>query len=242
MKLEGMRAAGWVRDLDVELVRRLEGAFGRPEGEDEDVRVLLALASAATGAGNVCLPLEETELEATLERRAEEEGLNEKKGVLEAAKAGAEKLGESGLAGAPGEGRPFVVEGKRLYLRRYWRYEEETASALLKLAADSAADVDAAEVETEIETETAGTDLTDEQKEALRGAPGDGQDDRGGSSFDHPDEAGRNEGGGGGPDGKGGGPPEGKPRPEDGGEQCRGGGGQDRGPLAGLAAGAVFQA
>ena len=172
MKLEGMRAAGWVRDLDVELVRRLEGAFGRPEGEDEDVRVLLALASAATGAGNVCLPLEETELEATLERRAEEEGLNEKKGVLEAAKAGAEKLGESGLAGAPGEGRPFVVEGKRLYLRRYWRYEEETASALLKLAADSAADVDAAEVETEIETETAGTDLTDEQKEALRGALG----------------------------------------------------------------------
>ena len=172
MKLEGVRAAGWVRDLDVELVRRLEGAFGRPEGENEDVRVLLALASAATGAGNVCLPLEETELEATLERRAEEEGLNEKKGVLEAAKAGAEKLGESGLAGASGEGLPFVVEGERLYLRRYWRYEEETASALLKLAADSAADVDAAKVETEIEAETAGTDLTDEQKEALRGALG----------------------------------------------------------------------
>ena len=172
MKLKDVRKEKWVRDLDVELVRRLEGAFGRPEGEDEDVRVLLALASAATEAGDVCLPLEASALKDTLERRAEEAGLKEMDGVLAAAKAGVAKLPESGLAGAAAAERPFVVEGKRLYLRRYWRYEEETAAALLKLAADSPADVDAAEVETEIETETAGSDLTDEQKEALRGALG----------------------------------------------------------------------
>jgi exodeoxyribonuclease V alpha subunit len=172
MKLRDVRKEKWVRDLDVELVRRLEGAFRRSEGEDEDVRVLLALASAVTEAGDVCLPLEANALKDTLERRAEEAGLKEMDGVLAAAKAGVAKLGESSLAGAPEEGRLFVVEEGRLYLRRYWRYEEETAAALLELAADSPADVDAAEVETEIETETAGTDLTDEQKEALRGALG----------------------------------------------------------------------
>ena len=172
MKLRDVRKEKWVRDLDVELVRRLKGAFGRSEGEDEDVRVLLALAGAATEAGDVCLPLEANALKDTLERRAEEAGLKEMDGVLEAAKAGVAKLGGSSLAGTPEEGRPFVVEEGRLYLRRYWQYEEETAVVLLKLAEDSPADADAAEVETEIETETAGTDLTDEQKEALRGALG----------------------------------------------------------------------
>ena len=40
-------------------------------------------------------------------------------------------------AGEASAGRPFVVEGgaaERLYVRRYWRYEEETAAALLALA------------------------------------------------------------------------------------------------------------
>ena len=174
MKLDDVRVTEWVRDLDVELVRRLEGAFGRPEGEDGDVRVLLALASAATEAGDVCLPLEASALQEALERRAEEAGLKGMDDVLEAAKSGVAKLGESRLAGAPEEGRPFVVEGKRLYLRRYWRYEEETAAALLELAADSAADADAAEVDAEIEAASTGTakPLRPEQKEALRGALG----------------------------------------------------------------------
>lgn len=179
MKLEALRAAGWARDLDVELVRRLEGAFGRPGGEDGDVRVLLALASAATGGGDVCLPLEANELQATLQRRAEEKGLEDpqegtdgaKQGlvrpedVFRVARAGAGKLGESGLAGAAEAGRPFVVEAGRLYLRRYWRYEEETARRLLELAESGTEDMAGAEITEEDEAR-----LTDEQKAALRAA------------------------------------------------------------------------
>ena len=165
MKLGELRAVGWARDLDVELVRRLEGAFGRPEGEDGDVRVLLALAGAATGGGDVCLPLEARKLETTLRRRAEEEGLEGVDDVLRAALSGAEKLGGSGFAGTAAAGRPFVVEEGRLYLRRYWRYEEETAAALLALAEDGAEDDGGADVPAEDEVQLRG-----EQKAALRGA------------------------------------------------------------------------
>lgn len=168
MKLDDVRAAGWVRDLDVELVRRLAELSGRDGGGDENVRILLALASAATDGGDVCLPLEASALAATLLRRAEEEGLEDVGEVLRAASSGAAQLGTSALAGAASEGRPFVVEGGaagRLYVRRYWRYEEETAAALLKLAADSVADGGAA-----AEVEAAGADLREEQRAALRGA------------------------------------------------------------------------
>ena len=172
MKLDDVRAAGWVRDLDVELVRRLE-ELSRRDGGGEDVRVLLALASAATDGGDVCLPLEAEALEATLRRRAEEEGLENVEEVLRSAASGVAKLGTCALAGEASAGRPFVVEGGasgRLYVRRYWRYEEETASALLKLASDSVADVDAATIEAEVEAATSGAQLRAEQKEALRGA------------------------------------------------------------------------
>lgn len=177
MKLEALRAAGWARDLDVELVQRLERTFGRTE--DEDVRVLLALASAATAGGDVCLPLEARELQDTLQRRVEEKGLEDpqegtdgaKQGlvrpedVFRVARAGAEKIGESGLAGAAEAGMPFVVEAGRLYLRRYWRYEEETARRLLELAESGTEDMAGAEITEEDEAR-----LTDEQKAALRAA------------------------------------------------------------------------
>lgn len=173
MKLDDVRATGWVRDLDVELVRRLEELSGRDGGKDENVWILLALASAATSGGDVCLPLEAGALQAALERRAEEEDLEHAEDVLRAAAVGVAKLGECPLAGEASVGRPFVVEGGaagRLYLRRYWRYEEETAKALLKLAEDSSDSLDAAEVDAEIEAATMGLELRDEQKEALRGA------------------------------------------------------------------------
>lgn len=169
MKLDDVRAAGWVRDLDVELVRRLEELYGLVGRVDENVRVLLALASAATDGGDVCLPLEPGTLEAALERRAKEEELEDGEKVLRAALAGAARLGECALAGEASAGRPFVMEGGaagRLYVRRYWRYEEETAAALRKLAADSSGGVDAVEVE----DATAGMALRDEQKAALCGA------------------------------------------------------------------------
>lgn len=176
MKLGELRAAGWARDLDVELVRRLERAFGREGDEDEDVRVLLALASAATSGGDVCLPLEASELEDTLQRRAEEEGLvraeegqESAKEVLEevlrVAREGAKKVEESGLVGLPESRRPFVVESGRLYLRRYWRYEEATARRLRELAESGAEDMAGVEITSEDEAE-----LTEEQKAALRGA------------------------------------------------------------------------
>lgn len=39
-------------------------------------------------------------------------------------------LADSALAGAPGDSRPLILEQDRLYLQRYWQYEQRLAAAL----------------------------------------------------------------------------------------------------------------
>ncbi|MBX3733622.1 MAG: exodeoxyribonuclease V subunit alpha [Verrucomicrobiae bacterium] len=40
------------------------------------------------------------------------------------------------VLGGPGDARPLILDGRRLYLRRYWDYEQRLAGALLQRAGD----------------------------------------------------------------------------------------------------------
>lgn len=79
-----------------------------------------ALASNATGRGNVCL-----ELAAALPAEGND-------GEPAELAAWIERLRTVPLVGAPGETAPLVLDGAgRLYLHRYWEYETALATALL---------------------------------------------------------------------------------------------------------------
>ena len=45
-----------------------------------------------------------------------------------------EALIKSPVVGAPGDYRPLILDGSRLYLHRYWQYEQTLASAILERA------------------------------------------------------------------------------------------------------------
>lgn len=105
----------------------LDRQFGdflqRLEGSDAaEVRLAAMCASRARGDGHICVTVaeiaarEDAPTEATLRK----------------------KLRASKVVGAPGDFTPLVLDAHdRLYLRRYWEYEQQLAQAILSRAAAS---------------------------------------------------------------------------------------------------------
>jgi exodeoxyribonuclease V alpha subunit len=106
------------------LDRHFAGFIQKLSGASSPELVLAAaLVSHATGEGHICLDLaleQPLDLHEIRERFAlPEKGLWEK------------KLRESDVVGKPGEHRPLVLDHKaRLYLYRYWEYQEELARGI----------------------------------------------------------------------------------------------------------------
>ncbi len=139
-------AAGVLTTADVRLARRL----GRIGGDD-DPEVLLAVALALRGPrhGHVCVELDDIAGHLAVEPRPWAPGSTVGDG--EGAEPGTELaalpwppfgrwhacLADSPLvrSGGPGE-TPLVLEGGRLYLDRYWFYEQQLATELLRRASD----------------------------------------------------------------------------------------------------------
>ncbi|WMC11944.1 exodeoxyribonuclease V subunit alpha [Oceanimonas pelagia] len=127
---------GWLRPLD----RALAGFFAEQQPEaGAGVLLAAALASHQLGHGHVCLDLAATlaEPDFALSLPPEgEEGLAD--AWLPSTRLAAltladwlEALSASELVAAAGEpARPLVLSGERLYLRRYWSYEQGVAKAL----------------------------------------------------------------------------------------------------------------
>ncbi len=116
---------GALTALDVHLAE----ALGRLGGErNEQVLLAGALASRVVGLGHVCLDLEALGEGAGLPL----EGAEALKPHLPDPRVWREALEASPLAGGPGEGRPLVLEGGRLYLARYYGLQERLARALLE--------------------------------------------------------------------------------------------------------------
>ncbi|MEI7868017.1 MAG: exodeoxyribonuclease V subunit alpha [Candidatus Methylumidiphilus sp.] len=108
-------------------------------GMEAAVEWAASLASRALGEGHVCLDLR---------RWAEREidpGLR-----LPSVSAWKEVLFASAVVGGPGEFKPMIVEGERLYLARYWRYEKRLADSLLAMAGDVCVEVDLERLDTDL--------------------------------------------------------------------------------------------
>jgi exodeoxyribonuclease V alpha subunit len=109
-----------------EIDRQFASFICRQAGSaDPQLEAAAALLSRGVVAGDVCLDL----------ACALTEGGAASYGVQSLA-AWAERLRTFSVVGAPGDFRPLILDdANRLYLHRYWRYEEELAAAILKRGA-----------------------------------------------------------------------------------------------------------
>ncbi len=124
--IDAFRQAPEVSAADVhfaDLMHRLDGR-GEPL-----VWLAAAMASQATGEGHVCLDLEA--------RAGEPFAVDGQPPLtLPALETFRERLESSPVVGRPGDFRPLIlVDDGRLYLQRYWTYEQDLARALRDRAA-----------------------------------------------------------------------------------------------------------
>ena len=100
-------------------------------GMDYSVEWAARLASHAVGEGHVCLDLR------TWAGREVGPSLR-----LPSLPVWKQSLLSSAVVGKPGEFKPLIVEGDRLYLARYWRYEKKVAENLLAKAGEVCGEID----------------------------------------------------------------------------------------------------
>ena len=115
--LQNLYAEGLISSLDMHfaaLMERLNGASRR------ELAVAAALVSSTTRQGHICLELQRAgeAVPACREWSPDLEGW-------------AAELRRTGVVGEPGEFRPLILDSRgRLYLYRYWHYQEQLAQGL----------------------------------------------------------------------------------------------------------------
>ncbi|MBK1872529.1 exodeoxyribonuclease V subunit alpha [Marinobacter sp. 1-3A] len=159
--LDSWQQAGWIRPLDVRFSRLIQD-LSEEQGEAPQPLVLLlaALTSHQVGRGHVCVDLATLLADAdnTLSLPPEEPNSNlspQTRGILP--NSSAEQEITDGSFNGPGEllarvsiqecisaldkalsvsdgshTTPLVLTGTRLYLRRFWRYEQQIAAGILQ--------------------------------------------------------------------------------------------------------------
>ena len=101
-------------------------------GGSRPVALAMALASRAVGDGHAFLPLDDGPPAVPGEE------------AFCSADEFSTALRDSALIGHPGQSRPLIVDGSRLYLHRYWAYEHRLARGLAGLLGGGVAGVDPA--------------------------------------------------------------------------------------------------
>jgi len=102
-------------------------------GEQPLVALAAALVSNKRGQGHICLDL--AALAGGMFPDLPADGVNPTQ--LPRLKDWTKALTPSPVVGSPGEFKPLVLDAHhRLYLHRYWEYEQTLATAILKRAAD----------------------------------------------------------------------------------------------------------
>jgi len=139
--IERWAARGWLRPLDAALA-----GFLWREAPDAPGLLLLAaaLASHQLGRGHACLDLSATLADPDFALSLPPDGVQETDGTPRALLAGVDvatwraALAHPRLVGGGDGDTPLVLDGDRLYLRRYWRFERAVIAAVSeRLAADS---------------------------------------------------------------------------------------------------------
>lgn len=120
--VRGLKAQVPLTELDLHFATLM----GRLDGDPcPELLVAAALTSHFTGAGDVCLQLGEWS--------ARSVGGQEGELQMPVRADWMRLLRESPVVGAPGDYRPLILDGAgRLYLQRYWAYEQRLADMLLE--------------------------------------------------------------------------------------------------------------
>jgi len=121
-RLQSLRARGLIEDLDAHFAALLLDLH--PDG-DSPLALAAALVSRAAAEGHACIDLATAAARAHFDDAWHAPPLD----------AWRDALVGSGAAGPGDARRPLVVDGARLYLHRYWRYETEIAADLRARAA-----------------------------------------------------------------------------------------------------------
>lgn len=132
LDLQAFVDAGAIAALDLHLAKTLARLGG-----ESDARVLLAvaLASRAPGRAHICTDLVRLANQEMAEPPLPWPTLQGWQAVL----AASPLVSQGSQSGSP---RPVVLDGTRLYLQRYWRYQERLLAALQQRAAQTCPDVD----------------------------------------------------------------------------------------------------
>ena len=117
-------------DLDRHFAAFIEEQAGR---EQLLVGLAAALASCKRSEGHICLDLEA--IAGSMFPDLPPDGVTPTQ--LPRLKHWTKALSPSPVVGSPGEFKPLILDARhRLYLHRYWEYEQSLAAAILKRAAD----------------------------------------------------------------------------------------------------------
>jgi exodeoxyribonuclease V alpha subunit len=167
-----------------ELITAIDWAFAhavRRLGPCPDPWVALAaaLVSRAAAAGHVCLDLDQLHAQGLKGDHGEDFGI-----AAPAPQAWRQRLTACPAVGTPGDYRPLILDGRRLYLHRYYAYEHRLAREILRRCASRATAVDATRLDA-ILAELFPEGATDQQKAArlaagrpfsvISGGPGTGK-------------------------------------------------------------------
>lgn len=121
---------GVLGPLDVHFARFLAG-IAPCSGE---IKLLFALVSSSAASGHICLHLEDIHQLFPLDKHGAQDVLTDIGQVCG-------ELLENRAAGAPGEYKPIILDGTRLYLYRYWDYERNVVINLKERAKGSREDL-----------------------------------------------------------------------------------------------------
>jgi exodeoxyribonuclease V alpha subunit len=123
-----LSAGGAFSDIDIHFARFI--ARFDPQA-DSDIFLAAALASRATGSGDICLDLAGAADTAVFEKNDGTDAV-----VCPPLDDWRKKLIASPTVGQPGERCPLILDARdRLYLYRYWEYESRLSHALRQRAA-----------------------------------------------------------------------------------------------------------
>ncbi len=133
---DALLEAGALSPLDLHLARTV----ARLGGDENDLVLLgAAVASRWTGRGHVCVDLPEV----VRGDVADADGSVIESLAWPPLERWLDALRASPVIGSPDEARPLVLDGgRRLYLRRYWEYQQRLASMIRHRAAVSDAGLD----------------------------------------------------------------------------------------------------
>lgn len=130
MKRDAAKKAGILDPLDQHFASFMERLSGPP---NDTLWLAAALASHATHLGHICVDLNQMAERPLLTSKGEREGP-----PLPDLPGWRESLRNSGVVGAPGDYAPLILDEKdRLYLQRYWTYQDVLASWISKRAGET---------------------------------------------------------------------------------------------------------